>query len=289
MVPTLNLVCESKIYDLILRGQPTKRWEASGVLVKDGHFFVVFDDRAEIGRFSADLQPNQANGLFGMAHTEFGYEGITYNAEKQRFYLLVEARKQAKRCYQALIVEYDDEFNYLKERPIDFNFESENKGFEAVAHVRRDQQDFLLALCEGNKCKCGAEGRKPGGGRVQLFEKKKRRWAHAGTIALPETLPFVDYSGMSTHHGRVAIVSQVNSMLWVGQFDESGWVWCDAGQLYEFPRSPSGAIRYGNIEGVAWINQTRIVTVSDRRKKKDQPDEELSEKDQSVHIFDVPV
>ena len=93
---------------------------------------------------------------------------------------------------------------------------------------------------------------------------------------------------MSIDDGRVAIVSQVNSMLWVGHFDEAGWTWHDAGQLYEFPRSDEGTIRYGNIEGVGWITRTRIVTVSDRRKKKNQPDKGLSEKDQSIHIFDIP-
>jgi hypothetical protein len=58
----------------------------------------------------------------------------------------------------------------------------------------------------------------------------------------------------------------------------------EAGQLYEFPRSDQGTIRFGNIEGVGWINPTRIVTVSDRRKKKNQPDKGLAGKVQSVHI-----
>jgi hypothetical protein len=287
-VPALKLVCESKICDLLPRDQLTNRWEASGVLMKDRQFLVVFDDRTEIARFSDDLKPNSTDGLFGMAHGDFGYEGITYNAAKQRFYLLVEARKQSKGSYQAQIVEYDNDFKYLKDRPVDFPFESSNKGFEAVAHVRRNDKDYLLALCEGNKCKSGDKGRKPGGGRVQVFEKSNKKWQHSDTIALPSTLPFVDYSGMSIDHGRVAIVSQVNSMLWVGQFDEVGWTWRDPGQLYEFPRADNGAIRYGNIEGVSWITPTRIVTVSDSRKKKDQPDEGLSEKDQSIHIFDIP-
>jgi hypothetical protein len=286
--PTLKLVCESKICDLLPCDQPTTRWEASGVLVQDRHYFVVFDDRTEIARFSDDLQPNGTNGLFGMAHAVCGYEGITYNAAKQRFYLLVESRKHASGSYQASIVEYDDGFRYLKERPVDFTFQSSNKGFEAVAHVRRNDRDYLVALCEGNKCKCGDKGRKPGGGRVHVFEKRRKQWLHSRTIALPTTLPFVDYSGMSIENGRVAIVSQVNSMLWVGQFDEAGWTWRDSGQLYEFPRSDDGTIRYGNIEGVGWITRTRIVTVSDRRKKKNQPDKGLSEKDQSIHIFDIP-
>jgi hypothetical protein len=257
-------------------------------VVKDGCFFVVFDNRTRIARISDDLQPHTRNALVGSSRKDCGYEGITCNFAKRRFYLLVEARKQARGCYQASIVECDEELEYLKERPVDFTFDSRNKGFEAVAHVRRDQQDYLLALCEGNKCKSGSKGRKPGGGRVQVFEKTKRRWAHSGTIALPKTLPFVDYSGMSIDHGRVAIVSQVNSMLWVGQFDEAGWTWRDAGQLYEFPRSDEGSSRYGNVEGVCWISPTRIVAVSDRRNRKKQPDPRLSDKDQSVHVFDIP-
>jgi hypothetical protein len=42
-VPTLKLVYERKIYDLMPCHQPTERWEASGLLVKDRHYFVVFD------------------------------------------------------------------------------------------------------------------------------------------------------------------------------------------------------------------------------------------------------
>jgi hypothetical protein len=288
MVTTLKLVCEQKFGDLMPCDGQIRRWEASGVLVKDGHYFVVFDDCGEIARLSSDLQANSANGLFGMPHADYGFEGITYNAAKQRFYLLVECRKQSSDCYKAVIVEYDDEFAYIKERPVNFPFKSDNKGFEAAAYVRRGDTDYLLALCEGNKCQCGAKGRKPGGGRVQLFEKKRKHWKHVRAIALPSSLPFVDYSGMSTDNGRVAIASQENSMLWVGHFDEADWSWQDEVRLYEFPRSVKNSIQYGNIEGVAWISATRVVTVSDRRKK-NQSGMGLSKKDQSVHIFDIPL
>ena len=287
-VPTLKLVRECKIRDLLSHEKQTKRWEASGVLVKDDHFFIVFDDRTDVARISDELQPTETNGLFGMSHGECGFEGITYNARKDRYYLLVESREHADGSYKAVIVEYDDQFNFIKNRTVDFPFKSDNKGFEAVAHVERDGQDFLLALCEGNNCKCGKKGRTPGGGRVQLFEKRKKRWRHLDTIKLPTAVQFVDYSGMSVDNGRVAIVSQVNSLLWVGQFDEADWRFQDDGQLYEFPKLADGAIQYGNIEGVGWINPARIVTVSDRRKKSDQPGKALGEKDQSVHIFDLP-
>jgi hypothetical protein len=290
MVTTLalNLVCESKICDLMTGDSPGTRWEASGVLAKDGYCYVVFDDRTEVGRFADELHPNKENGLFGISRADFGFEGIAYNAAKQRFYLLVEARKHAGGTYRAQLIEYDNDFNYLKERPLDFAFKSDNKGFEAVAHVRHESQDYVLALCEGNKCQCGSKGRKPGGGRIQVFEKRKKRWAHSATISLPNILPFADYSGMSIDHGRVAVVSQVTSMLWVGQFDRDNWTWRDEGQLFEFPRFTDGEIQYGNIEGVSWLSPTQIVTVSDRRKKSTQPDKRLSEKDQSVHIFDIP-
>jgi hypothetical protein len=287
-IQTLQLVCEKKIHELLPAADESKRWEASGVMVKDGSFFVVFDNRTQIARVCNELQATESNTLLGAELGSGGYEGIAFNKVKGRFYLLVEARKHAGGSYQAIAVECDDNFNHLGERPLDFTFKSGNKGFEAIAYVRHNEVDHLLAICEGNNCQCGRKGRKPGGGRVQVFEKRRKRWKHVETIELPESLPFVDYSGMSVDAGRAAIVSQESSMLWVGEFDRASWSWRDEGQLYIFPRSESGGVRYGNIEGVAWINPSRIVVVSDRRKKRCQPDKALSEKDQSVHIFEIP-
>ena len=51
---TLKLVSERKICDLIPCPKPDERWEASGVLVKDNHYFVVFDDRKEIARIAVE-------------------------------------------------------------------------------------------------------------------------------------------------------------------------------------------------------------------------------------------
>jgi hypothetical protein len=286
--PTLQLVCEKKISDLLPADSQRQRWEASGLLVKDDHYFVVFDDHAQVARLSNDLQPANGNGLFGLSKAKWGFEGISYNEAKQRFYLLVEARRHKSGNYQAIVVEYNYDFKHVKQRCVDFTFKSDNKGFEAIAYVNRGGVDYLLALCEGNNCQCGRKGRTPGRGRVQLFAKKRERWKHAETISLPPSLPFVDYSGMSVDHGRVAVVSQENSMLWVGRFNEADWSWRDEGRLYEFPRFADGSIQYGNIEGVGWITPSRVVAVSDRRKKKDQPDKRLAAKDQSIHVFDIP-
>jgi hypothetical protein len=285
-VATLKLVQERKIRDLLPKNFATKRFEASGVLAKGSDYLVVFDDRTALAKLADDLRKNNSNVLIGTAPLKCGYEGIAYNAEKRRFYLLVESRRDDDDEHRAQIIEYSDAFEYIKCRSLNFVFKSCNKGFEALAHVCRDGQDYALALCEGNKCQSGRKGRKPGNGRVQLFEKKKKLWSHIGTIKLPECVEFIDYSGMSLDNGRVTVVSQENSMLWIGTFEKSTWTWRDEGQLYEFPRTPDGEILYGNVEGVSWITPSRIVVVSDRRKS-DQPKRFIA-KDQSIHVFDIP-
>jgi hypothetical protein len=283
---TLKLVQESKISALLPAAPAKKPFEASGVIARGSDYFVVFDDRTSVARISSDLGVSDANVLVGTAPLEGGYEGIAYNPAKHRYYLLVESLRLGDDKFKAGIVEYSEAFKYLKFRPLDFDFKSDNKGFEALAHMRRDGQDYALGLCEGNRCESGKKGRRPGNGRVQLFEKAKKSWHHIGTIKLPKSVAFVDYSGLSIDADRVAIVSQENSMMWVGVFERSKWDWRDEGQTYEFPRTADGAIQYGNVEGVSWVSPQRIVTVSDRRKD-DQP-KHFKEKDQSIHVFDIP-
>jgi len=282
----LQLVEERKIRELIPYKPPNGALEASGVLAMDGIFYVVFDNRTDVARLADDLSPNRMNGLFGVAHGREGYEGIAYDPYARRFYLLIESLETKTGNYRPEIFEYNDSLAYVKHRLVDFAFDSESKGFEALACVRRDGQDYALALCEGNKCRSGSAGRRPGGGRIQLFEKKKRIWSHVGRIKLPKSVKFNDYSAMAIDGCRVAVVSQENAMLWVGRFQEQSWDWCDDGHSYSFPRADDGEIHYGNVEGVSWITQNRIVAVSDR-KKAAQP-ERVAEKDQSIHIFDIP-
>ena len=105
-IPTLELVRERKISELLTGSKPKTRWEASGILVRDGFYYVVFDDRTEFARIASDLEPGSDNGLFGMADDVTGFEGITYNSVKRRYYLLVEAREDADESYRAVLVEY---------------------------------------------------------------------------------------------------------------------------------------------------------------------------------------
>lgn len=286
-LPTLKLHRECKLHALLPDAREEERLEASGLLLLRGQYFVVFDNLTQVARIAKDLRASKSNGLFGNAPDVRGYEGIAYNPATRRFYLLVESIEVGEGLHEAKIVEYSTSHEFKQSRRVDYQFKTANKGFEALAYLRRDGRDYALALCEGNRCRGGREGRQKGHGRVQVFQEKRRSWSHVATIKLPKSVTFEDYSGMALDGTRVAIVSQENSLLWIGRFEKSTWAWRDNGQLYEFPRTGKGKIRYGNVEGVCWITRRRIATVSDRRKKKRQP-KRVAAKDQSIHVFDIP-
>ena len=81
--------------------------------------------------------------------------------------------------FQARIEAFDAGFRYVETAWVDFPVERANKGLEGLATLRRGGQDTLLALCEGNKCRAGPLGRRPGGGRIHVLQKAMgtgRRW-----------------------------------------------------------------------------------------------------------------
>ena len=55
--PTLKLVKETKIYSLLPDGSADDRLEASGVCVRDGCFYVIFDNSPHIARLESSLTP----------------------------------------------------------------------------------------------------------------------------------------------------------------------------------------------------------------------------------------
>ena len=66
-------------------------------------------------------------------------------------------------------------------------------------------------------------GTRPGGGRIQVFRGGSAGgWVHTGTIRLPRTLDFEDYSGIAAAGDRLAVVSQASSALWVGRLAPAG-------------------------------------------------------------------
>src|SRR5205823_4724083 len=168
-------------------------------------------------------------------------------------HLLVEALPRRSGVFMAQARTYDEDFRQVASRWLDFPLDRTNKGLEGLACVHRDGQTYLLGLCEGNRCKGGAEGRRPGGGRMQLFVEGRRAWEHTGTLRLPKAVRFEDYSSLAVTDDRVAVVSQASSAVWVGRLHASRWEFVDDGSTYRFPTDHRGRHVYGNVEGVAWI------------------------------------
>jgi len=283
----LELVREAKLFD-ILPGSLDPRLEASGVLAMDGLFYVIFDNLPHIACIDPELSRTawgnrmivQERGL------RSGFEDIAHDSLSGRFYVLIESLPRGRGTFMAAVQEYDANFRYAGRAWLDFPLDRPNKGLEGLTCVYRDGQAYLLGLCEGNRGKGGAEGRVPGGGRVEVFRRGQRQWDRVAKIRLPETVLFQDYSGIAVAGGRIAVVSQESSALWVGNLAPDGWEVTDAGRCYALPRPADGSIVYGTAEGVSWIAPDQVVMVSD--KAKPEQDRRCRAKDQSIHIFRIP-
>jgi hypothetical protein len=282
----LELLWEAKIRD-VLGDQLDPRLEASGVLAKDGDFYIIFDDLPGIACVGAGLSGAQRHRIIEQdrGHRR-GFEDIAYDRRSDRFYVLIESLPRGPGCFMAKVQEYDGSFRYLSAAWLDFPLDRPNKGLEGLTCVHRNGRSYLLGLCEGNKCEGGAKGRIPGGGRIQVFHRGPRHWEHVARIRLPETLLFEDYSGISVDGDRIVVVSQVSSALWTGRLTPTSWDIADEGTTHAFPRNALDEIIYGTVEGVSWIAPDQVVVVSD--KAKPEQDNRVRAKDQSIHIFRIP-
>ena len=284
----LELLKEAKLAEL-LSDPLDLRLEASGVLAKDGIFYVIFDNSPDIGRIDGGLARDAAGNRLirqELGHGA-GYEDIAHDWTAERFYILVEALPHPGGGFMAKVQEHDERGGYLSDAWLDFPLDRPNKGLEGLACVQRAGRTHLLGLCEGNRCRAGAEGRRPGGGRIQVFARGSRRWDHLGTIRLPGSLWFEDYSSLAVADDRIAVVSQASSALWVGRFSPSSWELADQGTTYGFPLDGEGRTVYCTVEGVSWVAADQVVVVSDKAKAGSQH-KRCRAKDQSIHVFALP-
>jgi len=278
------LVAERKLADLIRPPGPDGVLEASGVIARGADYYVIFDNVRRIARIHHSLDPaSKRHSWWGPARQGEGYEDIAFSRSTRCFYLLVEAQKHPDGTYKALIDEYDESARYRNRRWIDVPFEERNRGFEGLSAVRWRGQDYLLALCEGNRCRAGRAGRKPGGGRIHVLQRAGAVWKPVGRIKLPRTVRFEDYSGISLRGRRLAILSQQSSRLWVGTIRFGDWTIAGEGQTYDFPLTKNHKIKYATLEGLCWLTDRSLVFVSDFAK----PDSKKRHRktDQSIHVF----
>lgn len=275
----LKLEREEKLYKLLPGRKKKSPLEASGVAVVDGYAYVIFDSLNLVGMVDPTLKKNPANRLIGCLSPGTGFEDITYDARAQRFYLIIEAEEDTDGKFRSFILEYDKDFRFQRATRLSTIFESQNKGFEGVAHLWRGDKEYLLAMCEGNLCTAATEG----GGRIQVFERtQEENWKWMKEAALPLSAEFEDYAAIKFNGSRMAVVSQASSRVWIGEIDKTAHAFVDDGTTYKFPGKG-----YCNVEGVAWLSDDHLVMVSDRRKASKQP-KRCEDKDQSIHVFRIP-
>jgi hypothetical protein len=281
------LVTEHKLAKFIDPPTQDGVMEASGVIAKGAYYYVIVDNVRRLARVHRSFEPGSPkHSWFGPKREGEGYEDIAFSRYTRRFYLLIEAEKHPDGTFKALIDECDELAHYKRRRWVDFPFEERNTGFEGLSAVRWRGQDFLLALCEGNRCRCGRAGRKPGGGRIHVLQRSGTRWKPVARIKLPKTVRFADYSAVALRGRRIAVISQQTSRLWTGTLRFGTWTIADEGTTYEFPRTKKGKIQYRTVEGLCWLTDRTFVCVSDLAKPHHK--ERCQKKDQSIHIFKLP-
>jgi hypothetical protein len=275
-------VAEAKIYKLIPSYDKDDKFEASGVYYLDGYFYVACDNLYKIAKIKSTLPENSSNNtMLSSGSGDSGFEGITYDNNNTPNFFVVEEAVQSGSVYHPRIREYDASMNYQSSMwaQYDFTSSNSNKGFEGIAWVFRNGEDYMLGLVEGT-------------GKIPVLHKTSTQWEKVAEITLPASVTFDDYSDIAIYGNKVAITSQENSQIWIGTLSTTTWS-ITGGTAYNFPKGSSSGVvgagtkvLYGNIEGVSFINANQIVVVSDKAKS-DQPSYQ-EYKDQSIHVFNLP-
>jgi hypothetical protein len=283
----LELVIEAKVADL-LEGVdllPATLLEPSGVCVHDGACYVIFDNVSAIARIEDLSARSPGNRLLGASTggRAMDVEDITFDPIGGHFFVLVEAVEHGGELL-AEVYEHELDGTPLGSAFLDLALERRNKGLEGLGCIVRDGEVLLLGLCEGNRCKAGKAGRRPGGGRVHVFRRGRRRWKRKATIRLPKDVDFIDYASVAVRDDRIAVVSQSSSALWIGTLAKNGFAVEDSGTIYEFPRDADHRVVYRNVEGVSWLSDDRLVMVSDRA----EGTTPARAKERSLHVFRLP-
>ena len=279
----LVLEAEARLDHLL--GDALERYEASGVAVAHGKIYVALDNSTKVAVLDPDLAPAGSRLVKTDGHGASDFEGLAYDAVHDRFYLVVEAAKHGGKD-QARIWELSGDLDLRRKTWSGLEVPSSNKGIEGLCFVAEEGEDYLLALWEGNHGKAGKRSRERGFGQIEVLERKKdadKGWKHTATMMLPERAAFLDYSGLDLQGNRLAVVSQSSSALWVGRLAKDEWRVVDEGRVYSFPRERSRPL-YAAVEGVAWLDDERLVVVSDQF----EGTASAVPHDQAVAIFRLP-
>jgi hypothetical protein len=273
----LELIREEKLFRLLPGRTKHSRLEASGVaLLDDNTALVVFDNLNQVARINLSFKRHATNALLPAPSLGSGFEDISIDHRHRRVFCLVESVEDFDGLLRGFVAEYDVDSHFIRCARLPSRLAKANKGFEGLAHLWQGSREYLYALCE--------LAHEPGKGRIEVFVRARDGgWKASHRIRLPKNPEFEDFAALAYRDRYLAVVSQDSARLWVAQIDEKARAVVQGSEVvYRFPSKS-----YGNVEGVAWLDRHSLVAVSDRKKKR-QPDR-CSDKDQSIHLFRIPV
>jgi len=300
------------------------KFEASDIVIAGPVAYAVHDNAWAITAFDAEnfSAPRWSQQVGRPDHEKFSsnpgnngdpqsdYEGLAMDSETGDLYAVMESKKHtwSDNKYRAVIQHIpnpnlDDDFTVVDECSTEKEFEGDSKGLEGAVVIRDlDDEVVIIGLCEGNHC---SESRKDdrGNGRLAAMRRVNLpsggcQWSTIKEILIPSSADFLDYSAIAVDEqtGRVAITSQAESKMWVGQltgrqgnglYDIDGTSLDDsASTVYDFPKDQNCDVMYCNIEGLSWLPDGNIMAVSD--KAKSSQNSTCRAKEQSAHIFVLP-
>lgn len=238
---------EAKVYKLLPGYDSGDKFEASGVKYVGGYIYAIFDNTHKVGKFLSSLPINSSsNTLSSGSSSSSNYEAITYdNYSTPNFYVSDENESHGS-GYSPKILEYNTSLALQSTVWAPYNFSSadENKGFEGLTWVRRNNTDYLLGLCERT-------------GKIIVMEQSGSNWIKVDSISMPTGTGMTDFSDIDISSSlRVGVTSQESALLWIGQLSSTSWTFVNSGTLYSFPKGDqngnigSGSnVLYGNVEG----------------------------------------
>ena len=144
----LELVREIRIVE-ILQDTGDTRYETSGIYARDNYLYIIFDDDPHLLRIHQDLNPAPGEFLLQELNgSAKGYEDITYQSSTGHWVCLVEAAKTSSGTFMPHVDIFDESFSFIKSSWLDFPLKAGNKGFEGLAFLHHEGNEYLLCLCE---------------------------------------------------------------------------------------------------------------------------------------------
>ena len=190
------------------------------------------------GFIAASTPGSKAHGWFGRAREGEGYEDIAFSPRTRRFYLLIEAEKHPDGTYKAMIDECDEPAQFKSAGGSTSRSRSATPGSRGWRVVRgRAGRTICSRSAKGTGAASGRKGRKPGGGRIQVLQRKGRTGSRSRASSCRGRVKFEDYSAVALRGTRIAVISQLTSRLWIGTLRVRDWTIAGRGRIYDFPRT----------------------------------------------------